>query len=463
MKILINYFYQFIYQFLNLIVPLITLPYVTTVLGAENYGIYIYSLTVVSYLILFTDFGLRIYGSRKISYVREDMEKKTEAFWSIFFTKLIITISILMVTIIIFLMINLSFVYWLQLLGLLISIFDISWFYQGIEKFKEIAIRNLIIKIFFIVFLFVFIKKATDINLYIIIVLLATLIGNLILYLSLKGEILKPTLEKIKIRETLKESSHLFLPEIAIKLYTSMDRIMLGYFLLKEDVGYYDIANRFLIIIMIGITTFGSIMLPKISNLFYKNEQNEIKKLLKKVINYYFMFSIPLILGIIGTSRDLVLKFLGSEYLQVVPVINLMSFTIIFWTVNNVTGSQILIPMKKEKILTKSVFVGSIVNFGLNIFLIQKVGLMGVVVATFITEGIVTAIQVYFSREYLKIDFLKVMKYLFASILMYIFIQKIQLLYLKILLGMLLYLFLMVILKELDLRKIKLYLREIRS
>lgn len=463
MKMLQNYFYQFIYQLLNLIVPLITLPYITKVLGAENYGIYIYSLTIVSYLILLTDFGLRVYGSRKISYVRDSIEKKTEAFWSIFFTKLFLTTIVISITVIIFFIINLNIIYWLQLLGLLISVFDISWLYQGIEKFKEIAFRNIIIKILFMVFLFTFIKTSSDINLYIVIVLLTTLIGNLLLYFSLKNEILKPTLSNIKIWKTLKEAVHLFLPEIAIKLYTSMDRLMLGYFLVKEDVSYYDIANKFLIVIMIGVTTFGSVMLPKISNLYYTNKSEEIKKLLKIVLNYYLMFSIPLIFGILATSKELVLKFLGDEYFQVIPVINLMSFTIIFWTINNITGSQILIPMKKEKILTKSVFVGSLVNFILNIFLIKKIGLIGVVIATFITEGIVTIIQIYYSKEYLKVDYLKVIKYLFASILMYMFIQMIQSLYLKILSGILIYLFFMVILRELDLKKIKLYIKEIRS
>lgn len=463
MKTLQNYFYQFIYQLLNLIVPLITLPYITKVLGAENYGVYIYSLTIVSYLILLTDFGLRVYGSRKISYVRDNIEKKTEAFWSIFFTKLFLTTIITSISVIIFFIINLDVIYWLQLLGLLISVFDISWLYQGIEKFKEIAFRNIIIKILFMVFLFTFIKTSSDINLYIVIVLLTTLMGNLLLYFSLKNEILKPTLSNIKIWKTLKEAVHLFLPEIAIKLYTSMDRLMLGYFLVKEDVSYYDIANKFLIVIMIGVTTFGSVMLPKISNLYYANKSEEIKKLLKIVLNYYLMFSIPLIFGILATSKELVLKFLGDEYLRVIPVINLMSFTIIFWTINNITGSQILIPMKKEKILTKSVFVGSLVNFILNIFLIKKIGLIGVVIATFLTEGIVTIIQIYYSKEYLKVDYLKVIKYLFTSILMYMFIQMIQSLYLKILSGILIYLFFMVILRELDLKKIKLYIKEIRS
>ena len=397
MKILKNYIYQFLYQLLNLLVPLITLPYVTKKLGAQNYGIYVYSFTIISYITLFTDFGLRVYGNRKISYLRDDLQNKTNAFWNIFFTKLILTLIVLVLTVVIFYLADLPMIYWLQLLGLLISIFDISWFYQGIEKFKEIALRNVVVKIIFII----------------------------------------------------------LLPEIAIKLYTSIDRIMLGYFLLKQDVSYYDIANKFLIIIMIGITTFGNVMLPKISNLFYTNKENEIKKLLRLVLNYYLMFSIPLIFGILATSKELVLKFLGEEYLEVVPVINLMSFTIIFWTINNVTGNQILIPMNKERILTKSVF-----NFLLNLFLIKKIGIIGVVVATFLTEAIVTGIQVYFTKEYLKFDFLKVIKYTLSSIIMFAFIQIIPLLYLKILLGVVLYLFMMIILREINLKEIKSYIRK---
>lgn len=455
MKSLKNYLYQFSYQLLNLIVPLVTLPYITKRLGAENYGIYVYTFTIISYLILFTDFGLRVYGSRKISYERDNLIKKTNCFWNIFFTKFFLSLVIFFLAICIFLYKNMPLIYWLQLLSVIISILDISWFYQGIEKFKEIALRNLIIKIIFIILIFVFIKNSTDLNFYVIIVLLTNFVGNLIFYISLKNEIMKPQFKEIKIFKTMKESMDLFVPEIAIKLYTSMDRIMLGYFLLKEDVSYYDIANKFLIIVMIGITTFGSIMLPKIANLFQKNEQNEIKKILKNTIDYFMMLSIPLIFGILGTSQDLVSKFLGKDYLEVVPVINLMSFTIIFWTLNNITGSQILIPTMKEKILTKSVFIGAILNLVLNLILIKKIGLLGVVIATFLTEGVVSGIQIYYSKEYLKFDFKKILKYVLSSLIMFFLIIKIQGLFIKIFIGISVYLTLMVILKELSLKKIK--------
>lgn len=460
MKLLKNYFYQFFYQFLNLLVPLITLPYITKTLGAENYGLYVYSFTIISYLILITDFGLRVYGSRKISYIRNNLSKKTNVFWEIFFTKLILTLVVLIVSIVVFFCKKLSLIYWIQLIMLVISIFDISWFYQGIEEFKEVAIRNLIIKIMYIILVFLFVKNQNNLNIYILIVIITNFIGNLILYISLNKQILKPNLKNLQLKATLKESIHLFLPEMAIKFYTSMDRIMLGYFLLKKDVSYYDIANKFLIIIMIGITTCGSVMLPKISNLFYENKFDEIKKLLGIVTDYYLMISIPLICGILATSKQLVILYLGNEYIEVIPIINIMSFTIIFWTISNITGSQILIPMKKEKILTKSVIIGSIINLILNLILIRKIGVLGVVIATFITEGVVTSIQIYYSKEYLNFNLLKLLKYLFSSIIMYIIIIIIKPLYLKIISGIIIYLLLMIILKVIDLKQIKIYIKK---
>lgn len=463
MKMLKNYMYQFIYQLLNLIVPLITLPYITKTLGAENYGVYVYSFTIVSYLILLTDFGLRVYGSRNISYVRNNLNKKTEVFWNIFVAKFILTMGVLIITIIIFLYNRLPIIFLLQLINLIPSILDISWFYQGIEKFKEITFRNLIIKIIFIILLFKFIKNSNDLNLYIIIVVSTNFIGNLIFYISLKNEILKFNLKKLTLKKTFKESVHLFLPEVAIKLYTSTDRIMLGYFLLKEDVTYYDISNKFLIVIMIGITTCGSIMLPKISNLFYMNKTEEIKEILKNILNYYFMVSIPLIFGILATSKEIVMMFLGEDYLEVVTIINLMSFTIIFWTINNITGSQILIPMKKEKILTKSVLIGSGINIVLNLILIKKVGIIGVVIATFLTEGIVTVIQVYYSREYLNFDFSKIIKYILSSLFMFGIISLIEILYIKILLGIFLYFIFMILLKEINLKFLKKFINNLSN
>ena len=274
-----NYIYQFIYQLINIIFPILTLPYVSKVLGAENLGMYTYSFSIITYLILVSDLGIRNYGSRKVAYCRENKGELEKFFWELLLQKFYISMLVFLLSFIYFFYTNKNEIFLIQIFYIIISFLDISWLYQGLEDFKKIMLRNLILKLFLLVLIFLFIKEKDDLLKYTKLMIIVNLLGNLILWVKIPVSNLR--FKNLKPFSHLKNSFIMFLPQVAITMYTTLDRIMLGSMCDKKYVTYYDISNKMIIISMVLITTAGSVFLPKISNLYSNNEYEEIKELKK--------------------------------------------------------------------------------------------------------------------------------------------------------------------------------------
>lgn len=448
MNIFKNYIYQFIYQLINIVFPLLTLPYISKVLGAENLGIYTYSFSIITYLVLVSDLGIRNYGSRKIAYCRENEYELKKFFWELFLQKFYISILIFLLSFIYFFYTNKNKIFLIQIFYIIISFLDISWLYQGLEDFKKIMLRNLILKLFLLVLIFLCIKEKDDLLKYTKLMIIVNLLGNLILWAKLPIFNIKLKIKKLKLFSHLKNSFIMFFPQVAITMYTTLDRIMLGSMCDKKYVTYYDISNKIIIVSMVLITTAGSVFLPKISNLYSNNRYEEIRELIKKSLNIFILIMFPLIFGILSVADGFIKLLFDKTYMEVAFLMKVMSITIIFWTLNNITGSHILIPMGRENKITFSVFLGCFINVGLNYILIKKYNALGAVIATIITEGIVTIIQIYFSKDYFRVSLKTILKSLVSALIMFFILKFISSLYLKIFLGGISYILLILFLKE---------------
>lgn len=441
-----NYIYQFIYQLINIIFPILTLPYVSKVLGAENLGMYTYSFSIITYLILVSDLGIRNYGSRKVAYCRENKGELEKFFWELLLQKFYISMLVFLLSFIYFFYTNKNEIFLIQIFYIIISFLDISWLYQGLEDFKKIMLRNLILKLFLLVLIFLFIKEKDDLLKYTKLMIIVNLLGNLILWVKIPVSNLR--FKNLKPFSHLKNSFIMFLPQVAITMYTTLDRIMLGSMCDKKYVTYYDISNKMIIISMVLITTAGSVFLPKISNLYSNNEYEEIKELIKKSTNIFILIMFPLIFGILSVADGFIELLFDKTYMEVAFLMKVMSITIVFWTLNNITGSHILMPMGRENKITFSVFLGCFINLVLNYILIKKYNAFGAVIATIITEGIVTIIQIYFSKDYFQVNLKTVLKSLISAVIMFLILKYINNLYLKIFLGGINYILLILFFKE---------------
>lgn len=400
-----NFIYNTIYQILILILPLITAPYVSRVIGAEGNGIYSYTYSVVQYFVLFAMLGLSNYGNRTIAKHRDNKEKLSTEFFSIY-TMQLMTSGLMIVLYIGYITIfdNKYYTYALiQTIYLISTCFDITWFFYGLEKFKLTVTRNIVIRVLSAICIFVFVNDKDDLAIYTFLMVASSLISQISLWPFLRNEIkfIKPKFKDVV--KHIKPNLVLFVPVIAVSIYKLMDKVMLGNMTNVEDVAYYDYAERIINIPTSIITALGTVMLPRISNLLEKGEKSQVRFYIDKSMEYMMFMSIPICFGLIIVAPEFVPIYLGNEYMTTGTIVQYLAVTLIFVSWANVIRTQYLIPKEKDKIYIVSVILGAIVNFVINIILIPKFQAIGSAIATIFAEFTVMLVQTIAVRKELEI------------------------------------------------------------
>lgn len=419
-----NYIYNLIYQILILVLPLITTPYISRVLGAENIGIYSYTISIVTYFILFGSLGIAMYGQREIAYLQDSKEKYSKIFWEIFILRFItMFISMILFYFTFARTGEYGIYYTILLLEMVASCFDISWLFQGLEEFKKTVIRNIIVKIISIICIFTFIKTSNDLIIYFLIYVLSTLFGNLSLWAYLPKILKKIKIKELNILRHLKPTIALFIPQIAIQIYTVLDKVMIGTIIAdKSEVGFYEQSQKVIKMLLTVVTSLGTVMIPRIANTYINGDTKKIQEYMNKTFNFVFLLSFPMVFGIIAVSNNFVPLFFGQGYEKVIELMNVISPILIAIGLSSVIGTQYLLSTKRQKEFTISVVIGALVNFIINMLLIKKYGALGASIGTVIAEISVTMIQFIFIRKDFKL--LKIfklsIKYLIVSLIMYI-------------------------------------------
>lgn len=395
-----NFLLNLIYQLFIFIIPLITVPYVSRVLGANNIGIYSYTYSIITYFMLGTMLGINNYGSREIAKVSDNIEKKSKKFFSIYYLQLISNL----VMIVLFLIFQLLYRYkynnilLIQILYLISCGFDINWYFFGVEKFKITVSRNIIIKFLSLILIFIFVKSKNDLWIYTLILSGSTLISQLYLWLYMKKEVI---FTKIKFSEAFSHLSKcliLFIPVIAYSVYRIMDKTMIGAISNTVQLGNYENAERIINIPLSIITALGTVMLPHMSK---SNEQDFDEKVTDTFKLCYFML-FPIFIGVLITAKEISDVLFGNEFLYAANIIRFLIITILFSGLTNIIRNNYLIPKSKDSIYVKSTIYGAIVNLILNLIFIKMYGAYGACIGTVTAEFIVMLYQFIKTRNVIK-------------------------------------------------------------
>ena len=421
-----NYIYNLIYQILVLILPLVTTPYLSKVLGAESIGIYSYTISIVTYFVLFGSLGMAMYAQREIAYVQDDKEKRSKVFWETFILRLIsLSISMIIFYFVFAFKGEYNTYYKILLLHILANIFDISAFFQGMEEFKKIIKRNLIVKFISIISIFVFIKEPSDIGKYLLIYSLSNLVGNISLWFYLPKYVSKISVKTLNLFKHLKPTIILFIPQIATQIYTVLDKTMIGSLIEdKSEVGYYEQSQKITTMVLTFVTSLGTVMLPRMANQFANGKKEEIKNSILTSFNFVYFLSLPMIFGLIAVAKDLIPWFLGESFEKAIYIIYVISPIILLIGFSNAIGIQYLLPTQRQKEYTNSVVAGAITNLIFNFIFIPKFKSVGAAIGTVIAETVVTAVQVFYIRK--EFNLKKVLKmgikYILSGITMFLLI-----------------------------------------
>lgn len=421
-----NVIYNVMYQILILALPLITVPYVSRVLGADGIGTYSYTYSIAYYFMLLAMLGLNNYGNRAIAKTRDDNENLSKEFCSIYAFQIITSVLSLVLYLIYVNLFDNQYknIALIQTMYVASTIFDINWFYFGIEKFKLTVTRNTIIKIISLILIFLLVKGPNDLWKYVAILAGSTLFSNIVLFSFLKKYV---TIQKVSIREIarhIKPCLVLFIPVIAVSIYRMMDKIMIGKLSNISEVGYYENAEKITQVPVAVIAALGTVMLPRASNMISNNQEKQVINLIEKTIKFVMFLAFAMTFGVISIGKDFSVLFFGEGFEKSGLLIQLLSITIVFLAWGNVIRTQYLIPKEMDKEYIISSIIAAGVNFVFNTILINRFGAIGACVGTIIAEFIVMFYQSWAVRQ--KLPFKKYLKeavqFLIKGIIMFIFV-----------------------------------------
>ena len=391
---------QTAYQILSTCMPLITAPYLARKLGAIQLGVFSYTSSIVAYFTLVAMLGTINYGTRSIASVKDNRHKRDEMFSSIYLLQISVTILAIIAYVIylVFFCAENKIVACLQGIALISCLVNINWLFFGVEDFQVTVIRSMVIKILSVVLILLLVNKASDLWLYTLIMLGGTLLSNLVLFLYLPryASFRKVTLAEI--REHIKPNLVLFIPLLAMTVYHTMDKTMLGALSTYEQSGFYYNSDKVVQIPYMVINGIATVMLPRMSSLLADGKQKEADRLFITTLEGVAAVCIAVLCGIAAVAKEFIPVFFGKGYDDCVLI------TIVFTPILLIKGfaviarTQYLIPMKMEKEFTKSVIGGALVNLVMNIILIPSYGALGAAIATVIAESVACSMQFFSLR-----------------------------------------------------------------
>lgn len=383
-----NIGFQTLYQILETCLPLITSPYLSRVLGAEQLGIFSYTQSIVNYFTLFAMLGLNNYGTRCIAAAGEDIEKRSKDFWSIY--------AIQFISSFIALSGYLSYLFFLckenltigviQGLAILACFLNINWLFFGLEKFSITVTRNAIIRVCTVVLILTLVKKQSDLWIYALVMVASTFLSQAVLWFYVPRAIKLARVTMKDVTSHIKSVLILFVPVAAMSVYHVMDKTMLGVLSTYEQSGFYYNADKVINIPAGIISGIGTVMLPRVSALIAQNRKEDADNLFLRSMEGSVLAASALAFGIAAIAKEFTPFFFGSGYEPCINLIIVLAPVLVIKGVAFSVRFQYLIPRKMDKIYISSVFAGMAINLIINLLAIPPLGALGAVIGTLVAE-----------------------------------------------------------------------------
>lgn len=424
MKVIKNYLYNVVYQILLLLVPLITVPYISRVLGPELVGINSYTNSWMTFFMLVGQMGIALYGNREVAYHRENPIERSKIFWGIELLQVITITCALIAYLGAVLLFSTTFkeYFLLQSFWIIAAGVDVSWYFMGVENFQRIVFRNMLVKLASVALIFLVVKGNNDLGKYIALLGLSNLVGNLTLWPYLKDEIKWVPISTWHPFRHFYPALLLFVPTITTQVYLVVNRLMLGRMSTQSQLGQFQYTDQIIKVILAVVTASGQVMLPHIANKFSKGDIKGIRDSLYNSFDFITAIAIPMMFGIMAIAKQFAPWFLGKQFNDAGILMMIEAPVILFIGWSNVTGTQYLMPINRTKEYTVSVTVGAVINVIANLFLIALWGARGATLATDISEFAVAAVQLVYIRQTISRRklFGQMWKYLLSGGIMFI-------------------------------------------
>ena len=416
----------------SLVIPLIVTPYITRVFSSDRLGIYTYTNTVASYFVTFTLMGISMYGSKQVSLKRHDNIASNDEYATLLTVQLL-NAGLAMLAYFLYVTFFVSSnqdIYWIQMLYVISAGFDMTWFLSGLERFREIAVRNIIVNVLSALMIFFFVHTEADLAIYTLIKVGTIFISQLIIFVPvfLKQQFYLVNVKQIKL--AYQGLFLLFIPVLADTLFQTMDKVMLGIYASYAAVGLYYSSRMITDIPQTVITSLNIILFPRITHLLSRGKRAEAEKLFYQSFILIIALSLATAFGVSAIARDFVGIFFGASYGAVADYVPSLSLYICLAAWSGTIRYQYLIPHSLERVYVVAIILGSGINLVLNSLLIPSLGVYGSILATIVSELVICVYQTYPIRKEIPLKGLLGYVIIFAglSFLMYLALGWLRLL-----------------------------------
>ncbi|MCI8951070.1 MAG: flippase [Lachnospiraceae bacterium] len=384
--------------------PVVTSPYVSRILLPEGTGRIAFASSIISYFALVARLGIPTYGIRACAQVQDDSEELTRTAQEIFIINLIMTFGVYLVF-----FASLFFISQFrqdQSLLLVISstmilnLLGMEWLYKALEQYLDITVRSLIFNLGAVLLTFLLVRTKEDFVIYGGITVLASVGSNILNFVFVRKYISFAPCRPYHFARHLKPIFVLFALSVATTIYTNLDVVMLRVMTNSQEVGYYDAVVKVKNLMVILVTSLGTVLLPRISYYVKTNQQPEYLKLLNKSFRFVCLTALPLCFYFIIMAKETISFIFGNHYLNAVPAARLILPTVLLIGLTNVIGIQMLVPLGKEKLVVYSTCAGAAVDVMLNALLIPRFRCSGAAAGTLAAEITVLLVQLWYIRTW---------------------------------------------------------------
>ena len=382
----------------------VTFPYVSRVLGVERIGLVNFVDNTINYFLLFATLGVNILGVREIATVREDDIKRNKVYSELLGVNILFTLIVLIVYILCVEWIpklnQYKELFYIGISKLIFTAFLVEWLYTGLEQFRYITLRSIAIKLLYVLTVFLFIRSAEDYKIYFILTIGVVVLNAFINILYSKKYVDIYWRDFLSLKY-LKQDILLGVSSIMTSMYLTFNVMYLGLVSDNVQVGYYTTAHKLYMVILGLFSAFTHVMLPRMSVLIADGNKEQFNKMITQSFKLVIIVSIPSILISTIFAPEIIQLLSGAGYEGAVLPMRIIMFAVLFVGIAQVLVIQVLIPLKKDRILLLASILGAIFSIILNLVFVERLQSVGSALVLVLSELLVTLIHasyVFYNR-----------------------------------------------------------------
>lgn len=403
-----NFSYNLLLTLGGYLFAFITFPYVSRVLGVDNIGGVNFVDSIINYFVLFSMLGVSTIGIREVAKFKHDKTELEKSFRDIFLLNFIFTIITLLILIILILSIhkfnNFSTLFYIGIIKLLFNFCLVEWFFIGSENFKFITLRSTIIKALYVVCVFLLVRDKTDDKIYYFLTCLVIAVNAIFNWTYLK-KFISLNIKGFNYRRYIKPISIYGFYMLLTSMYINFNIAYLGFVAGQKEVGYYTTVTKLYTILLSFFTAFTGVMLPRMTSLILEKKYDEFTENLKKSFSLLVLFSFPIIVFTMVFAKEIIFLLAGTGYEGAILPMQIVMPLLIIIGIEQILVLQILMPLKKDKVIMWNSFFGAILGLILNFLLVKYFKSIGSAIVWFSCEFLILCLSLYFAKRCIKFTF----------------------------------------------------------